>query len=146
MSPTDLASSASKCLTAWTSGDLEATRSFLSEDVTFDGPMGHTQGAQAYVEGVAQMAKSVKGIDLKKTFVDGDDVCIMYDLLSEAQGSLPTVNWYHFRDYKIDSVRAYFDPRLIANGGSPAKKPLEMPLFAAALQLCGSVEPEELVW
>lgn len=41
---------------------------------------------------------------------DGDDVCIVYDLLAAGQ-RLPTVGWYHFRDGRISAIRAFFDPR-----------------------------------
>jgi hypothetical protein len=112
----------------------------LRDDVTFDGPLGHTEGADAYVHGVSPMADNVQGIDLKKTVVDGDDVFILYDLLSEPAGALPAVGWYHFRDDKIASVRAYFDPRPLtqhrAIGSRSATGQPGMPLFAAALQVC----------
>jgi ketosteroid isomerase-like protein len=134
MASVDLALTASRCLEAWTSGDLETTRSLLSDDVTFEGPLGHTEGADAYVSGVARMADSVTGVELKKLIVEGDDVCIMYDLQSKLAGAVPTVGWYHFRGDKIESVRAYFDPRQLT--GRPDKKTFDIPLFAAALQLC----------
>jgi hypothetical protein len=137
----DLASKAQRCLESWTSGDLDTTRSLLSDDVTFDGPMGHTEGADAYVTGVAQMAQMVGGVHLKKLIVDGDDVCIMYDLLSEPAGPMPTVGWYHFDGDKIDAVRAYFDPRPLTEMAqtetAAPKNAFQMPLFAAGLQLCG---------
>jgi hypothetical protein len=138
MLPRDLASNASICLTASTSGDFETTRSLLSDDVTFDGPLGHSEGADAYVTVAARLTENVRTVDLKKLVVDGDDVCIMYDLVSEAAGVVPTVSWYHFTDDKIDAVRAYFDPRPLASKGqaSESKKGFDMPLFAAALQLC----------
>jgi hypothetical protein len=134
MTTVDIALAASKCLEAWTSGDLETTRSLLSDDVTFDGPMGHSSGADDYVSGVAGMAQTIDGVELKKLIVEGDDVCIMYDLMSRSAGAVPTIGWYHFDRDKIDSVRAYFDPRLLT--GSPPRRTLEIPLFAAALQVC----------
>src|ERR1700728_29420 len=108
--PIDLGDTASRCLMAWTSGHPEDTRPLLSEDVVFEGPLGTTQGADAYVLGVRQMGDSVRGVDVQRLIVDGDDVCIVYALQSSA-GTLPTVGWYHFSDDKIDAVRAYFDPR-----------------------------------
>jgi hypothetical protein len=106
----------------------------LSDDVTFEGPLGHTEGADAYVSGVAHMADAVSGVELKNLIVEGDDVCIMYDLLSKSAGAVPTIGWYHFRDDKIESVRAYFDPRQLTD--KPAQKKFHIPLFASALQVC----------
>jgi len=143
MSALELATTASKCLEAWSSGDLATTRSLLTEDVTFTGPLGYSKGADAYVRGVAKMAETVTGVDLKKLIVEGDDVCIMYDLVSTQAGTLPTVGWYHFSaDEKIDSVRSYFDPRPLteqhAASAHEAHNPIDVkiPLFNAGLQVC----------
>jgi hypothetical protein len=119
----------------------------LAENVTFDGPMGHTDGADDYVAGVAQMADTVTGFALKKVIADGDDVCIMYDL-STPVGSLSTVGWYHFaKDDKIDAVRAYFDPRPLTDNkvtspDADATPPhgVSVPLFAVGLQVCGEFD------
>jgi ketosteroid isomerase-like protein len=43
---------ASQCLAAWSSGDLEATRSVLHDDVSYTGPLGETHGADAYIEAI----------------------------------------------------------------------------------------------
>jgi hypothetical protein len=106
--------------------------------------MGQTEGADEYVTGVGRMADMVTGVALKKVIADGDDVCIMYDLSTPA-GALSTVGWYHFaKDEKIDSVRAYFDPRLLtekgdasANDDRTSPRGVSIPLFAAGLQVCG---------
>ena len=103
---------AARCLDAWTSGDFDTTRSLLADDVTFVGPLGHTEGADAYVEGVRGMAKMVKGVDRRQVIADGDNVCIIYDLVTDTPaGAIATAGWYGLRDGKIVSVRAYFDPR-----------------------------------
>lgn len=125
---------ASKCLEAWTSGDFDTARSLLSDDVIFDGPLGHTDGADAYIEGVADMSESIKGVSLNQSIAEGDDVCLIYDLVTEGAGPVPTVGWYHFRGDKIDRVRAYFDPRPLTTGRR--RETPDIPLFAAPLQLC----------
>jgi hypothetical protein len=143
MATIDLAAQASRCLTSWSSGDFETTRSLLSEDVASEGPLGKTSGADAYISGAAQMAGSVSGVAVKRSLVEGDDVCLFYDLLLASAGSLPTVGWYHFSDDKIDEVRAYFDPEPLTRQTrlTPKQSPGEplpsfMPLFAAGLQVC----------
>jgi ketosteroid isomerase-like protein len=147
MSTLALATTASKCLEAWSSGDFATTRSLLADDVTFTGPMGHTKGVDAYVRGVSKMAETVTGVELKKLIVEGDDVCIMYDVFSDAAGPLPTVGWYHFgADEKIDSVRAYFDPRPLTEQHVPSVQDshdpvgIKIPLFNAGLQVCPDVQ------
>ena len=147
MSTLELATTASKCLEAWSSGDLATTRSLLTDDVTYSGPLGQTKGADAYVRGVAKMAETVTGVELKKLIVEGDDVCIMYDVFSNTAGPLPTVGWYHFSaDEKIDSVRAYFDPRpltetrVASEGDSHDPIAIKIPLFNAGLQVCSDLQ------
>jgi ketosteroid isomerase-like protein len=103
---------ASDCLRAWSSGDLEATRSLLHEDVTFVGPMGETKGADAYIEGIKGMVKIVEHADQNEVIGEGEDVCIAYDLVTHTpKARIPTVGWYQVRDGEVRSVRAYFDPR-----------------------------------
>ena len=103
---------ASDCLAAWSSGDLDTTRALLSEDVTFAGPLGSTQGADAYIEGIKGMVKIVERADQREVFAEGDDVCIIYDLVTKTPpASIPTAGWYKIRNGKITAVRAFFDPR-----------------------------------
>jgi ketosteroid isomerase-like protein len=110
-----------KCLGAWTSGDFATTRSLLRDDVSFVGPFGANEGVEDYVAQLEGLSKIVRGAEQKKVIVDGDDVCVLYDLLTIPAGSLPTSSWYHIADGKIDAVRTFFDARMLTQGGtSPA--------------------------
>lgn len=103
---------ASQCLAAWSSGDLDTTRSLLADDVTFAGPLGSTEGADAYIEGIQGMVKIIERADQQEVFAEGDNVCVIYDLVTKApRATIPTVGWYKVRAGKISSVRAFFDPR-----------------------------------
>jgi hypothetical protein len=100
------------------------------------------------------LAKITTGAERRGMVVDGDDVCILYDLVTESAGPLPTSTWYHIQDGKIDSVRAYFDARPLAQSdeaGAPVPvddgrpgadhptDPLMLPVFLSA-------EMEIAVW
>jgi ketosteroid isomerase-like protein len=103
---------AARCLSAWSSGDLETTRSMLDDDVTFVGPLGATQGADAYIQGIQGMVKIVDKIEQHQVFSEGGDVCVIYDLITaQPPARIPTAGWYRVRDGKITAVRAFFDPR-----------------------------------
>lgn len=103
---------ASRCLAAWSSGDLETTRSLLDDDVSFTGPLGATDGADAYIEGIQGMVKIVESTEQHRVFGEGEDVCIVYDLVTHAPPArVPTAGWYLVRDGRIVSIRAFFDPR-----------------------------------
>ena len=112
MAGTDAGSIASACLAAWTSGDMDRTRALLDEGIRFVGPLGQTVGADEYVAGVSGLARIVSGADQHEVIVDGDDVCIIYDLVTETEaGAIPCAGWYQVRDGKVAWVRVYFDPR-----------------------------------
>src|SRR5579863_9131024 len=85
-----------RCLEAWTSGDFDAARALLDDHVQFTGPLGHTEGADDYIEGVRGLAKTIKKIEHRRTFGEGDDVCIVYDLVTTTH-AVPTAGWYRVR-------------------------------------------------
>ena len=102
---------ATDCLESWSHGDFDTTRRLLTNDVTFVGPLGATRGAEEYVEGVRNVAKIVDRVEIHKVMDHGNDVCILYDLVTDRGDAIPTVGWYEIRDGKVASVRAFFDPR-----------------------------------
>lgn len=97
-------------LRAWAGGEFDRARDYLAEDATFVGPLGATAGADAYIAGVRGFAEVVDRVDVHKTVTEGDDVCVVYDLVTNA-GTIPTVGLYDMHGGKVHSVRAYFDPR-----------------------------------
>jgi limonene-1,2-epoxide hydrolase len=101
-------------LEAWTGGDVASVRGMIHDDVTFDGPLGHTEGADEYMEGLRGMARMVKGAEGHHVAVDGEHVFIVYDLLTDTAPPIPTVGWYRVRDGRISSLRVFFDPRPLA--------------------------------
>jgi hypothetical protein len=103
---------ASRCLEAWTSGDFQGARALLDDHVQFTGPLGHTEGADAYIEGVRGVAETLQGIDCRRVFGDGEDVCIIYDLITKSpSAAIPTAGWYRVRHGRIVAVTAFFDAR-----------------------------------
>ena len=112
MAMTDNTTTARACFRAWTerNGDIGGVRALLTDDMTFRGPLGETNGADEYVAALDGLSQAVDGAEERAVVADGDDVCIVYDLSVNGQ-RIPTVGWYHFRDGRISSVRAFFDPR-----------------------------------
>ena len=87
----------------------------LDEKVRVRGPGGETFGRPTdFIE----MLRKYKGrYDIKKSFADANDVCLLYDLKTTG----PTVfmsSWYQVREEKIVSIHTVFDPR--AFGPPPA--------------------------
>lgn len=91
---------------------MERTRALLDDAVRFVGPLGQTVGADEYISGVGGLAQIVTGADQHEVIVDGDDVCIIYDLVTKTEaGAIPCAGWYQVRDGRVAWVRVYFDPR-----------------------------------
>jgi ketosteroid isomerase-like protein len=109
---------ATECLTAWTTGDLDRTRALLHDDVTFTGPMASTEGVDDSMTGIDKMSAIVTRADQNEVIADGDDVCIVYDLVTndDPPATIPTIGWYRLRDGKVSAVRAFFDPRPLLGG------------------------------
>ena len=117
MPGSDPKSVATEYLLSWTSGDLDTTRSLVTDDVTFVGPLGQASGVDEYITGLEGMTKMVEKVEIEKTIADGGDVCIKYQLVTNTPaGAIPTVNLFEIADGKVTSVRAYFDPRPLTGG------------------------------
>jgi hypothetical protein len=56
----------------------------------------------------------VMGADEHKVFVDGPDVCVIYDLKTAPVPSSRTCEWYQVRDGKVAAVSVIFDARPFA--------------------------------
>jgi hypothetical protein len=115
---------ASRCLEAWTSGDFDGARALLDDHVQFTGPLGHTEGADDYIAGVRGLAKAVKGVEQRRCFGEGEDVCIVYDLVTKTgAGAVSTAGWYRVRHGRIVSINAFFDARPLVSYPPEAARP-----------------------
>jgi hypothetical protein len=98
---------------AWTSKDFERARRLL-HDVSFEGPIDSFSDADSYLASLRQLSGIVTGAEKQKVFVDGDDVCVIYDLKTAPVPSSRTSEWYRVRDGKIAAVSVVFDARPFA--------------------------------
>jgi ketosteroid isomerase-like protein len=96
--------------------DFKAARSHLKDDMTFLAPIVSHDSADTYLEGNERL-RSQYGIkkvlyEVKKVFVDGDDVCVFFDFII-GSATLFASGWFHVANGKISSIRVVFDPRPI---------------------------------
>lgn len=95
---------------AYYSGNVQDARAFLAEDLHCTGPGMHFRSADAFIRGSAHAAKALRGYEVKKTFVDGNDVCVFFDVLLDHEVQrMPTVNWYRLDRDRIASIHSLFD-------------------------------------
>jgi ketosteroid isomerase-like protein len=96
-------------------GDFASARKLMQDDMNFQGPIDTFNKADDYLEATRKLASIIQRIDLKKVFVDGDDVCVLYDMVTNTPaGTAFIVEWYQVKGGKIASMRAVFDARPFA--------------------------------
>jgi len=96
-------------------GDFTTARNLMEDNMTFQGPIDTFNKADDYLQATRRLASIIQRIDLKKVFVDGDDVCVLYDMVTNTPaGTAFIAEWYHVRNGKIAAVRAVFDARPFA--------------------------------
>jgi len=97
------------------SNDWTAARRFLKDDMKFKGPIAAYDRPEPYLEDLKKLHPIIKGVDMKKIFVDGDDVCLLYDMITNTPAGTAFISeWYHVEGKKIASVRVVFDARPFA--------------------------------
>jgi ketosteroid isomerase-like protein len=111
MSGSDASSIVTTYVKAWTSGDFDTARSTLRDDVTFVGPLGTADGVDECMRGLQGLKQIIEASEQRKVIADGDDVCLIYDLVTTGTGTIPTAGWFHVRDGKIAAIRVFFDAR-----------------------------------
>ena len=87
--------------------DFKTARELVTDDLKFNGILGSREGAEAYFKDMEQMKLKY---DVKKSFSDGNDACILYEM--ELNGKkIFCCGWYHLRGEKVSSLKVVFDPR-----------------------------------
>jgi len=93
------------------SQDYDSARNFLGDNVLVKGPAG--EAFRSPDEFMSMMQKQRGKYDVKKMFVDSDDVCLLYDFITRTVTTFFS-SWYKVKDGKIVSIQTVFDPRPFA--------------------------------
>jgi len=95
--------------------DWKAARRLLHDDLSFEGPFDKFDRPEPYLEALQRLHPIVERADIKKIFVEGDDVCVLYDLVTNSPaGTAFIAEWLRVRGGKIAAIRAVFDARPFA--------------------------------
>ena len=85
--------------------DFQAFETLLAPDVTFRGPAATLSGARNVAAAYARFAPILVQNELKKVFVDANDVCLIYDFVTDTPaGAVPTVEWLAIEDGLVRSI------------------------------------------
>jgi hypothetical protein len=100
---------------ALVSDDSAAARKLMRGDMTFQGPLDTFHTADEYLEAIKRLAAIIERIDLQKVFAHGEDVCVLYDMVTNTPaGTAFIAEWYQVQGGKIAALRAVFDARPFA--------------------------------
>lgn len=93
--------------------DYEAASSYLEPSIRVVGPSGEAfHNSREFIE---MLGKYKSRYDLKKTFSNGPDVCVLYDFVFE-KTRVYASSWYEIRDDRIHSITTVFDPGKMPKG------------------------------
>jgi len=99
----------------WSKKDYEGSADYLDENLSFKGPIDTFNNSKDYVQAITRLGKIVKEVRTKKTFIDGNDVCFVYDLVTNTPaGTSPCAEWIHVEHGKVRSIQVFFDARPFA--------------------------------
>lgn len=94
--------------------DFKTARQLASDNMTFKGVLGSRDGGDAYMQ---DMEKMKLKYDIQKAFMDGNDVCLLYDLTMSGK-TIFGCGWYQVEAGKVQSLKVLFDPRPFLEGGN----------------------------
>jgi hypothetical protein len=95
--------------------DWAAARAHLADRIEFEGPFDKFSRPEDYLAALQRLHPIVDRVDVKKMFVDGEDVCLLYDLVTNTPaGTAFVAEWHHVINGKIDRIRVVFDARPFA--------------------------------
>jgi hypothetical protein len=100
---------------AMANDDWTAARGCLDDHLSFAGPFDTFDRPEPYLESLRRLHGMVERVDMKHVFVDGNDVCLWYDLVTNSPaGTALIAEWHHVEGDKITSVQVLFDARPFA--------------------------------
>ena len=96
-------------LEAVSNKDLARVGALVAPDIRFVGPATTIEGAAALLAAFQRIGAVHVRSDIKRVWSDGDEVCVIYDFVTDTAGALPTVEWLKIEGGRIRSVNLYYD-------------------------------------
>jgi hypothetical protein len=90
--------------------EFDRVEELLAADLRFRGPAMTRSSAEEVIAALKRLSAIHVRNDVKRVFVDGDDVCVIYDFVTDTTaGALPTIEWLRFDGARIRSIDLYYD-------------------------------------
>lgn len=96
--------------TAWTSGDMDAARVYLADDLDFQGSIDTFTRADNFIAALTMFQLMLNKVDLLQSFFSDSGAALLYDCdtMSPA-GVLRTAEFFTVLNGKITSIHLVFD-------------------------------------
>jgi hypothetical protein len=110
MTTTDRKTRALEYLDAVGKQQYDKLEQLLAPDLRFKGPAMTRTSAQDFIGALKRLAAIHLRNEVRRVFVDGDEVCVVYDFVTDTTaGALPTIEWLRFDGERIRSIDLYYD-------------------------------------
>ena len=95
---------------AWTKGDMQTARLYLTDDLDFQGSIDTFRKADDFIAALNMFQKMLRGVNLIQSFFSESGAALLYDCdtMSPA-GVLRTAEFFTVAGGKITSIRLVFD-------------------------------------
>jgi SnoaL-like domain len=104
-------------LERFSAGDVDGAAELLADKFAFDGPILQAKDKAEFLAGSTAAAAMARGCTIHHQWVDGDNVCSIYDFEIETPagaGAIPMAEWSVIRNGKLVSSRLLFDTAAMA--------------------------------
>ena len=94
--------------------DFQRLRSYLADEgFTYRSPISCFEHANDFVDDVSRIGPILEGIEHRRTFVDGDEVCriVNFKTRMDSLQVTPVVHWSKVQNGKIVAIETFFDAR-----------------------------------
>lgn len=89
--------------------DLARVEALIDPAIHFIGPARTLSGAGELLEALRRLGAIHVRNEIKRVFHDGDEVCVIYDFVTDVVGAVPTVEWVRIAGGRIRAVNLYYD-------------------------------------
>lgn len=89
--------------------DLGRIEALVAPDIRFVGPTRTIVGARDLLAAFRRIVAIHVRNEVVRVFTDGDEVCVIYDFVTDTVGAVPTIEWMRIEGGRILSVNIYYD-------------------------------------
>ncbi|TDC76725.1 nuclear transport factor 2 family protein [Streptomyces hainanensis] len=105
---------------AWRTNRPDDLADVLAPDVRVNGPLGRIDGADRYRAALARIFDLTDRLDLRRRWVEGDDVMTWFDLHPRGGDEpFPVASWLHVENGRVARVDVTFDVGRLLRAGDP---------------------------